>query len=175
MRFSMLASVATSASHASAALTWSLVKASNPTSDQTDAYGRIEAAIKLAVARHAKYSDVSKSLTIHYDPSVTTAQGSYSGDISFGANRAYMTERTALHEIAHTLGVGQTSDFVELCDSGDWPTALPLLRSWDGSDAVIHCGGGHFWPYGLNYDSEWTETNANRHVRMVDAMLADGM
>jgi hypothetical protein len=28
---------------------------------------------------------------------------------------------------------------------------------------------------GLNYDTEWSETNANRHVQLIDAMLKDGM
>lgn len=62
-----------------------------------------------------------------------------------------------------------------MCSSGNWPRALPLLRSFDGQGAVINCGGSHFWPYGLNYDNEWSETNAERHVRMVDAMIQDGI
>jgi hypothetical protein len=28
---------------------------------------------------------------------------------------------------------------------------------------------------GLNYETEWSETNANRHVQIVDAMIKDGM
>jgi hypothetical protein len=28
---------------------------------------------------------------------------------------------------------------------------------------------------GLNYDTEWSETNANRHVQLIDAMIKDGM
>ena len=59
-----------------------------------------------------------------------------------------MTERTAMHEISHTLGVGQTAAFNTKCAAGDWKTALPLLRSFDGANAKITCGGGHFWPYG---------------------------
>jgi hypothetical protein len=27
----------------------------------------------------------------------------------------------------------------------------------------------------LNFETEWSETNANRHVQMVEAMLTDGM
>ena len=39
-----------------------------------------------------------------------------------------MNERTAMHEISHTLGIGQTNAFNTKCASGDWRTALPLLR-----------------------------------------------
>ena len=175
MRSSILTAFAACASAVVGEITWSLEKASNPTSDQADAYGRIEAAMTLAVARYARFSDASKTIHVFYNPSVPTAEANYNGDLSFGANRGYMTERTAMHEIAHTLGVGQTAAFDEHCAANDWPTATPLLRSWDGADAKISCGGSHFWPYGLNYDNEWSETNADRHVQLVDAMLADGM
>jgi len=75
----------------------------------------------------------------------------------------------------HTLGVGQLAAFDQRCASGNWPSALPLLRSWDGSSAVINCGGSHFWPYGLNYETEWSETNADRNVLLINRMIADGM
>ncbi|KAH9908409.1 hypothetical protein F4778DRAFT_717135 [Xylariomycetidae sp. FL2044] len=160
----------------SATLTWTLEKSSSPTADESSAYALIESAMTLAVARYTSLgSGASKTIRVYYTPGVPTAEASYNGDLRFGSDRSYMTERTALHEISHTLGVGQTAAFDALCASGDWPTALPLLRSFDGDDAVISCGGGHFWPYGLNYETEWSETNGDRNVLMVDAMLADGM
>ncbi|RYN40810.1 hypothetical protein AA0113_g3600 [Alternaria arborescens] len=174
MQFSLLL-VAAYACSASARLTWSLAKASNPTADQRDAYTKIEAAMTKAVARYGKYSDANKTIRVAYAPGVPTAEANYNGDLRFGSDRAYMTERTAMHEISHTLGVGQTAAFNTKCAAGDWKTALPLLRSFDGANAKITCGGGHFWPYGLNYDTEWSETNANRHVQIVEAMLTDGM
>ncbi|RYP76859.1 hypothetical protein DL769_003545 [Monosporascus sp. CRB-8-3] len=175
MRFPILGVVAAYASAVSGAITWTLQKASNPTADQADAYSRIEAAMRLAVTRYSRYSDASKTIRVYYAPGVPTAEANYNGDLRFGSNRAYMTERTAMHEISHTLGVGQTAAFNQRCAANNWPTATPLLQSWDGPSARINCGGGHFWPYGLNYDNEWSETNANRHVQLVDAMLADGM
>ncbi|KAK2742417.1 hypothetical protein FQN55_007855 [Onygenales sp. PD_40] len=175
MRFPVLFDLLLLSSTASAAITWTLEKSSSPSADETDAYQKIEAAMTLAVTRYSKFTDASKTIRVYYTPGVPTAEANYNGDLRFGSNRSYMTERTAMHEISHTLGVGQTAAFDEKCASGDWPTALPLLRSWDGQDAVINCGGGHFWPYGLNYDDEWSETNADRHVMLVDAMLDDGM
>lgn len=175
MRLSTTTLIAACISAASAQISWTLTRESNPTADQNEAYGRIEAAMELAVARHARLGSASKTIRVYYAPGVPTAEANYNGDLRFGSDRAYMTERTALHEISHTLGVGQTAAFDEKCASGNWATALPLLRSWDGGDAKINCGGGHFWPYGLNYDDEWSETNADRNVLLVNAMIADGM
>ncbi|KAF2854116.1 hypothetical protein T440DRAFT_388608 [Plenodomus tracheiphilus IPT5] len=175
MHLSAILLVAAYVSTTSAALTWTLQKTTNPTADQKDAYTKIEAAMTKAVARYARYSDAVKTIRVAYVPGVPTAEANYNGDLRFGSNRAYMNERTAMHEISHTLGVGQTAAFDRKCAAGDWKTALPLLRSWDGSSAKINCGGSHIWPYGLNYDTEWSETNANRHVQLIEAMLTDGM
>lgn len=161
---------------ASAAITWQLQRVSNPTQDQADAYTRIQNAMTLAVARYNRLAPrANKSITVQYVPSVATADANFNGNIRFGSNRSYMNERTALHEISHTLGIGQTQSFNTRCAANNWPSATALLRSWDGASAVINCGGSHIWPYGLNYDNEWSETNANRHCQLINAMLADGL
>lgn len=175
MKVLALVALLASLTPTTATLTWTLQKASNPTSDQQDAYQKIERAMTLAVARYHKLSTANKTIKVYYSPGVPTAEASYNGDLRFGSNRSYMTERTALHEISHTLGVGQTANFDRLCKSGEWRTALPLYRSWEGQNAKISCGGGHFWNYGLNYETEWSETNGDRHVMLVQAMLNDGM
>lgn len=175
MKLSIFLPVLACASSVQGAITWTLTKAANPTADQADAYAKIESAMRLAVARHSRLSTASKVLRVAYVPGVPTAEANFNGDVRFGSNRSYMNERTALHEISHTLGIGQTAAFDRKCAAGDWRTALPLLRSWDGASAVINCGGSHIWPYGLNYDTEWSETNADRHVRLIDAMIKDGL
>lgn len=158
------------------AITWTLDKSSNPTDDESAAYGRIEEAMTAAVARHQRLApSISKTIRVSYSPGVPTAEANYNGDLRFGTDAAYQTERTALHEISHTLGVGQRQAFDDRCASGDWPTALPLLRSWDGEGTVIECGGSHFWPYGLNFETEWSDESGDRHVLLLDAMLNDGM
>ncbi|MDT0323111.1 hypothetical protein [Streptomyces millisiae] len=163
---------------AAATITWRLERAANPTADQQDAYNRITSAMNAAVARYNALSGgLGKDITVRYDPSVPTADGNINGTIRFGANRSYMSERTALHEIAHTIGVGTSSGWSRLGGSGTWTgaQATALVRQYDGSSARISTGGGHFWPYGLNYDNEWSTTNADRHVRIVAAMVADGL
>jgi len=159
-----------------ASITWTLQKASNPTPDQQDAYNRITAAMNAAVARYNNLSDLGKNITVQYDPGVPTADGNINGTIRFG-NRAYMTERTALHEIAHTIGVGTSGRWASLTSGGTWrgAEALKLVRQYDGASATLSAGGGHFWPYGLNYDNEFSQTAADRHVNIVAAMVRDGL
>ncbi|KAJ0414828.1 hypothetical protein BJY00DRAFT_318399 [Aspergillus carlsbadensis] len=158
-----------------ALITWTLAESPSPTPEESTAYALISSAMAAAVSRHTRLGLASKSIHVSYVPGVPTAEANYDGTIRFGSDTAYMNERTALHEISHTLGIGQTSAFETRCAGDNWPGATALLRSWDGDDALINCGGGHIWPYGLNYDSEWSETNADRHVLLVNAMVEDGM
>lgn len=162
---------------AAATITWTLERAANPTADQQSAYTLITSAMNAAVARYNNLSDLGKSITVRYDTSVPTADGNINGTIRFGANRGYMTERTALHEIAHTIGVGTSAGWSSLGGSGTWTgaQATALVRQFDGSSAKLSTGGGHFWPYGLNYESEFSGTAADRHVRIVAAMVRDGL
>ncbi|MGX5209994.1 hypothetical protein ACWKT3_15025 [Streptomyces violaceus] len=162
---------------AAATITWSLVRASNPTEDQRTAYDAITRAMNAAVARYNNLSDLGKTITVRYEPGVPTADGNINGTIRFGSNRSYMNERTALHEIAHTIGVGTSSGWSRLGGSGTWTggQATALVKQYDGSGAKISTGGGHFWPYGLNYDNEWSTTAADRHVHIVAAMVRDGL
>ncbi|MGR4850052.1 hypothetical protein [Streptomyces sp. LARHCF252] len=162
---------------AAATITWSLVRASNPTEDQRTAYDAITRAMNAAVARYNNLSDLGKTITVRYEPGVPTADGNINGTIRFGSNRSYMNERTALHEISHTIGVGTSSGWSRLGGSGTWTggQATALVKQYDGSGAKISTGGGHFWPYGLNYDNEWSTTAADRHVHIVAAMVRDGL
>ncbi|MEU2282706.1 hypothetical protein ABZ614_12360 [Streptomyces sp. NPDC013178] len=161
---------------AAAAITWTLERAANPTQDQRTAYDLITRAMNAAVARYNNLSDLGKTITVRYDPGVPTADGNINGTIRFG-NRGYMTERTALHEIAHTIGVGTSSGWSRLGGSGTWTgaQATALVRQFDGSGAKLSTGGGHFWPYGLNYENEFSNTAADRHVRIVAALVRDGL
>src|SRR5262245_48282748 len=107
MRMYPLSFLCLYASPAWANISWQLQRSTNPTSDQNDAYNRITSAMNLAVARYNRLAvRPSKSITVQYVPSVATADGNFNGNIRFGSNRSYMTERTALHEISHTLGIG---------------------------------------------------------------------
>lgn len=160
-------------------ITYTLIKAANPTADQADAYAKITAAMDAAVAMYNNQANLGKALTVQYVPSVATADGNINGNIRFGSNRSYMTQCTAMHEIAHTLGVGTSSRWPALMVNGLWtgPKAIAMIRSMVGesSTSVIHGDSQHFWPYGLNYNSEWSTVNGQRNARIVGAMIADGL
>jgi hypothetical protein len=163
----------------SSGLTYTLVQASSPTDDQLDAYTRITAAMDAAVAMYNDQTSVTKAITVYYDTSVSTADGNINGTIRFGSNRSYMTQCTAMHEISHTLGVGTSSAYKALVVNGQYTgtNALIMLRSMVGesSSSVLYSDGTHFWPYGLNYNSEWSTVTGQRHARIVGAMKVDGI
>lgn len=158
-------------------LTYTLYEEASPTADQADAYARIRAAMDAAVARYNEFSDFDRHLNVYYVPGVPTAEASIDGTIRFGENRGFMQERTALHEISHTVGNGTADAWYAMCQNGQWtgPNAKAKLAEFDGAGAVLNCGGSHIWPYGLNYDDEMSDVNADRHVQIIWAMIADGM
>lgn len=160
-------------------LTYTLVRVSNPTADQQDAYNRITSAMNAAVAMYNGQTNLSRHVTVHYVPSVPTADANINGTIRFGSNRSYMNQRTAMHEIGHTFGVGTSSRWNQLIVNGVFTGAntTRTLRGMVGESptAVIRGDSQHFWPYGLNYNSEWSTVNGQRHARIVAAMKADGI
>lgn len=160
---------------ASGQLTWTLTSTGVP----ADVSARITTAMNDACARYnAGGNWPARTLTVEYNTGVATADGSTSGNIHFGPTASYQGVRTAMHEIAHTYGVGISSGFYAKVDASSNFTgtnALAVLATFDGAGAVLHTGGSHIWPYGLNYDTEWSEANAYRHVKIIWAMRADGM
>ncbi len=73
--------------------------------------------------------------------------------------------------------MGTSPGWSALGGSGTWTgaQATALVRQFDGPGAKLSTGGGHFWPYGLNYENEFSGTAADRHVRLVAAMKNDGL
>ncbi|MBN1517544.1 hypothetical protein JXA32_13350 [Candidatus Sumerlaeota bacterium] len=133
---------------------------------------RIVESMDFATGLYNQLGQFPKNLTAAYSPGTPTADASYSGYIRFGGS---INERVALHEIAHTLGVGQHPNWWKCAVDGIWtgPHAIAQLRAFDGPDAVLHADRMHFWPYGLNYDKEGNPENFRRCVLMVAAMRRD--
>lgn len=157
-------------------VSYTLDRAGSPTSDQTEAYNRITAAMDQAVAVYNCYTSITKALSVSYVPGVPTADGNYNGSIRFGAT-ADMQQVTAMHEIGHTVGVGTYSSWSSFVSGGNWTgaNAVGELRTLTGdSTAVLHADTQHFWPYGLNYTSEVTgPQDLVRHCLMVVALRRD--
>lgn len=133
---------------------------------------RIERAMNEAANIYNKHSKLRKKVTVDYSPGVPTAEGNISGWISFGGQ---ISTRTALHEIAHTIGVGTHPRWGDHMKEGRWTgkQAASLLKEFDGDKAELRGDRQHFWPYGLNYDNERTGQADQRHVELVSAMLKD--
>lgn len=113
----------------------------------------------------------NRDVYVYYSSGIPTAQASYHGSIGFGGT--WPAERVTAHEMAHYLGLpsGNWNSLI----AGGWsgPQASALVRQFDGDQAVLNGDSIHFWPYGLNFDSEGGELNQQRQVAMVYAMRAD--
>ncbi len=153
-----------------------LNKSANPTQDEQEAYKLITAAMDSAVFLYNKYSDLSKHIEVYYSTGVPTAEASSNGDLRFGKDRNYMFVGTAMHEMAHTMGMGTTSDYQRMFKDGVFQgeKAQKVIKEIDGPDAVLKGDSQHFWPYGLNYKSEVkSEQDLINHVKIVNAMYQD--
>ena len=157
-------------------VTYTLHKSANPTEDELDAYKRITEAMDSAVYIYNKYTNLSKFINVYYSTGVPTAEASSNGDLRFGKDRNYMFVGTAMHEMAHTMGMGTTSEYQAMMSGGVFKgeKAQAVLREIDGPDAELHGDSQHFWPYGLNYRSEvHSEQDLINHARIVEAMYQD--
>lgn len=155
---------------ASAQLTWSL--AGGNENWPADKRAAIIAAMTEAVAIYNANGYFPKTLWANYNASVPTAQASYSGWIDFGGQ---ISARTAMHEISHTLGVGQYSTWTTRQSNGAWTGTFAnnRVKLFDGAGATINCDSIHFWPYGLNFADEDSTLNRIRHVKIVSALRRD--
>ena len=164
-------------------VTYKLVKSTNPSSTEQAAYPLITAAMDQAVYYYNCYANITKALQVIYDPSVATANGNYNGTIRFGPDTGYMVLRVAVHEISHTVGVGQVSGWAPLfvtpagggtrvC-TGTNATAELRAITGDASDE-LYGDDQHFWPYGLNLaDDPHAEPDIIAHCRIVTALRKD--
>lgn len=146
----------------------------NPESWPVEIRERITASMDEAVELYNKVSrkKFRKQIRVSYNPDVPTADANWNGHIRFGGT---INTRTAMHEIAHTLGIGQHQRYWELMQDGQWDgrRARRQLEKIDGDDAVLKGDNAHFWPYGLNYDKEDGDEQRERHVLIVYAMVRD--
>jgi hypothetical protein len=159
-------------------VTYTLAKSANPTADEQKAYTLIAAAMDKAISYYNCYTDITKAEYVTYNPDVSTADGNINGSIRFG-HTEYMEYITAMHEIAHTVGIGTASNWRSMLDTNagtfTGTNATAELRAITGvSTDVVHADRQHFWPYGLNYTSEVkSEADVIDHCRMVVAIRKD--
>lgn len=118
---------------------------------------------------------IRQHLEVFYSPGTPTADGSSNGTIRLGLNSR--NQRVCMHEIAHTLGVGTSPQWGKLVVDGIFTgsRATQALREITGDEkAVLHADRMHFWPYGLNYDTEVkSPDDFVAHCKIVTAIVRD--
>lgn len=122
-------------------------------------------AMQSAINRYNAYNFGNYNVYVYYNSGIPTAQANYLGSIGFGGT--YPNERVAMHELAHYLGSGTYGT------PWDGAQGEALVKQFDGLQATLNGDSAHFWPYGLNYDSEGSEINKQRQVALVYAQRAD--
>lgn len=157
-------------------VTYTLERAAQPSAAQQAAYTKIDGAMMRAVGIYNCETDITKALHIQYNPDVQTADGNANGTIRFGAPSTFEHTR-AMHEIAHTVGVGTAGSWSSMLRDGLFTgeRATAQLRAITGkADDAVHADSQHFWPYGLNYASEVkSDADLVAHCQMVVALRAD--
>jgi hypothetical protein len=158
-------------------LTYTLSTENNTTQEGREAYARITIAMDSAMYYYNMYTSITKAVKAAYVPSVSTADGNSNGSIRFGSNKTYQVTLTAMHEIAHTIGIGTSTKWTNLINGSKVYTGTngtKKLKEIDGANAVLKGDDMHFWPYGLNYASE-VKSNQDliNHCLIVDAIYKD--
>ncbi len=162
-------------------ITYTLAKSANPTASEQTAYGLITTAMDKAITYYNCYTNITKAENVQYNTSVSTADGNINGSIRFGADTSYMDYRTAMHEISHTVGIGQASNWSSFIANGLFTgkSANAQLTAINATLASplyteVHADTQHFWPYGINYASEVkSEADLIFHCEMVMAIRKD--
>ncbi len=156
--------------------TYTLHRSAAPTPEEENAYAKITAIMDKAVGFYNQNTNgLHKHLTVDYSPGTPTADGNSNGHIRIGKHIS--SAFTCMHEIAHTLGVGTSSEWRKLVANGVFTGkhATEKLRELTGNpNAVLHADRAHFWPYGLNYGKEVkSEEDLIRHCKIVQAICQD--
>jgi autotransporter-associated beta strand protein len=136
------------------------------------------AAMANVVGRYNAYGNFTLNndgnIEVFYNAGVPTAQSNYNGNITFGGT--YPNDRVAQHESNHWLGSGTTGNWSNLFSNGVWTGAKmnALAAQLDGDGAVILQSGVHFYPYGLNYDTEVVNSDVlMRNIALTYAQRQD--
>ncbi len=140
--------------------------------DDAEAVARITAAVKNAVNYWNNLTSIPNFTTsVGYNSGTRTAECSYGGWMSVGANKSYQATGTILHELLHGVGVIPWADtewsrhnLRASVNSDGYGTGLWLgdrvtevLRFWDNSTTSQLSGDyQHMWPYGINGANEDT-------------------
>lgn len=161
-------------------MTYTFNKAQNPTAEQLAAYDRLQMPVDSATWYINNFTSTTKHVYLNYDPGVPTADANNEGWMRFGASTGVQNIRTMLHEMNHTLGTGTSSWWTGKIVGGKYQGqhVNALLKKIQNSSADVQLSGDsqHWWPYGLNQNSEVTSSwDYVYNCLIIEAMRKDGM
>lgn len=143
------------------------------------AFGRLREAFDKAAWYYNNFTSIEKHVNVNYNTGTPTADANFDGWINFGANPDYQRTGTAMHEMAHTVGVGTHAKYWELMQ-GSWQgnRANQILQMMTNDpNAEIHGDNTHFWPYGINgaHEDDGSEMMYIIHALVLQGMKVDGL
>ena len=156
-------------------VTYTLHTPKETTPEEEKIFAAIRAGMDRAVKYYNQHTSIRKKINVHYSPGTPTADGNINGTIRLGKNAR--NARVCMHEICHTVGVGTHGKWQQFLKDGQWQgkRANKVLQELtNDSKAQLKGDRMHFWPYGLNFDSEVkSDEDYLRHAKIVDAIVKD--
>ncbi|WP_165796103.1 LamG-like jellyroll fold domain-containing protein [Siphonobacter curvatus] len=153
-----------------------------------DNYPRIRQAVESGVYYYNNLTSVKDHhLSVNYHAGTPTAEASYGGYMQFGANPSYQRTGTALHEMNHTIGVGQhwiwygpNSPLRAEGSRGRWlgERANKLVQFLENNtDGSMTGDAVHMWPFGINgaHEDTGNEFLYTAHALVTQALGEDGL
>ncbi|MEO5916349.1 MAG: LamG-like jellyroll fold domain-containing protein [Luteolibacter sp.] len=132
---------------------------------------QITAVMNEAVAVYNATTNFNVDINVIYHSGIPTAQSDYNGQLGFGGS---ISTQVALHEIAHYLGSGTTSQWDSQWGAYWNGAALRrYVKLFDGPGGEIYRSGVHYYPYGFNYGNEDSADARRRLPRLIQAMRFD--
>lgn len=157
--------------------TWSF----NGTLDMANEnHKRIKDAFDTAIWYYNNFTSITKHVTVNYSPGTPTADANIDGWINMGAKPSYQRAGTAMHEMAHSVGIGTHGKYWELMTEGTWdgkrtPEILDVMS--EGKDTVLYGDNMHIWPFGINGANEDSGDPMlyTIHALVIQGMKSDGL
>tara|TARA_R110002020_G_scaffold245318_5_gene459030 strand:+ start:1510 stop:2691 length:1182 start_codon:yes stop_codon:yes gene_type:complete len=141
---------------------------------------RIKEAFDTATDYYNRFTSIVKHVVVNFSPGTPTADANFAGTIRVGANERYQRTGTAMHEMAHTVGVGQHWKWNDLIKSGVYQgvEANAILQMMTNNNtATVRGDEIHFWPYGINgaHEDYGNDMTYIIHALLIQGMKKDGL
>ncbi|WP_442845694.1 hypothetical protein [Leeuwenhoekiella sp. H156] len=157
--------------------TWSFNGTLDPANEN---HSRIKEAFETAMFYYNNFTSITKHVTVNYSPGTPTADANLDGWINMGAKPSYQRAGTAMHEMAHSVGIGTHGKYWELMTDGTWDgkRTLEILDFMtEGKNTMLYGDRMHIWPYGINGANEDSGDDMlyTMHVLVLQGMKSDGL